>query len=325
MALTFTELEAITKDYYLADGKAAIDIYYKPSFLMDYLMKQKKGLWERPTGGPRFRVELLYDVQNGGAYARGDTLSSDDTASLNAAYFYPKYYFGNATIYRQDEQAANGEYEEVSLVNARLLGAQNKPSMEIAIDLFANATDTAKTITGLKSTCSETTSIAYGGIKEDDLVAADGTKPWEGKTTTTTEGISLAVIRTLASRAKIHSGKGGKPDIGVTTETLFNIIAGILQVQQRFTNDTDTAKAGFTNLVFEDKILAADDYCPSGYMFLLNSTFIGFSIYANGYFARSPWADLTVTGQTAKSMKIFWDGNLICNNRKAHAAHSSLS
>jgi hypothetical protein len=27
----------------------------------------------------------------------------------------------------------------------------------------------------------------------------------------------------------------------------------------------------------------------------------------------------------AKSMKIFWDGNIVCSNRKAHIAHSNLS
>lgn len=325
MALTFTELEAITTDYFMADGKSAVDIYFKPSFLLNYLMKEKKGLWERPTGGSRFRVPLQYDIQAGGSYSRGDTLSSDDKESVNAAYFYPKHYYGNATVYRVDELSANGEYEEVSLINSKLLGAQNKISIDLATDLYANALDSAKQITGLRSLCSETSTTAYGGIAEDDLVAADLTKPWEGKTTTTSENISLAVIRTLASSAKIHSGKGGKPNIGVTTETLFNIIAALLQVQQRFTQDSDTVKAGYTNLIFEEKILAADDYCTSGYLFLLNSDFVGFAIYASAYFARTPWGDLTVTGQSAKSMKIFWDGNMICNNRKSHAAHSSLS
>jgi hypothetical protein len=143
--------------------------------------------------------------------------------------------------------------------------------------------------------------------------------------TTTTEGISLAVIRTLASSAKIYDGPQGKPDVGTTTETLFNIVAGILQVQQRFVQDTDTAKAGFMHLIFENKILAADDFCPSGYLFLFNSKHLGFAIHKQGYFARTPWMELLPTGTPAKTMKIFWDGNIVCNNRKAHACHTSLS
>lgn len=288
-------------------------------------MNKKKGIWERPSGGERIRIPLEYDEQAGGFYSRADTLSSDDRETVNAAYFQWKHVYGNATIYGTDELKNNGAYAEVQLATQKIAGAQKTATKHLATDIYSANSDTADGLTGLRSQTSESATVAYGGIIENDLVATDLTKPWEGKTTTTTEGISLAVIRTLASLAKIHDGADGKPNIGLMTETLFNIVAGILQVQQRFTTDSDTVKAGFTHLVFENKILAADDFCPSGYLFLENTNFVGFAIHKNGYFARSPWGDLIVTGLRAKSMKIFWDGNLVTSNRKAHAAHSNLS
>jgi hypothetical protein len=325
MALTYSELEAITQDYFLADNKKAIDIYFKTSFLIDYLMNKKKGIWERPNGGQKIRIPLEYDEQAGGFYNRNSTLSSDDRETVNAAYFQWKNAYGNATVYRTDELKNSGEYAEVQLVTQKVAGAQKTCTKHLATNVYSNATDGADELSGLRSLTSETATVAYGGIVENDLVASDGTKPWEGKTTTTTEGISLAVIRTASSAAKIHDGNDGKPNVGVMTEALFNVVSSILQVQQRFTTDSETVKAGFTNLVFEGKILAADDFCPSGYMFLLNTNFLGFAIHKNGYFARTPWGDLLVTGTVAKSMKIFWDGNLVCSNRKAHIAHSNLS
>jgi hypothetical protein len=325
MALTFTELESVTQDYFLADNRKATDIYFNTSFLIDYLMNKKKGIWERPDGGKYIRIPLEYDEQAGGAYARADTLSSDDRESVNAARFLFKHYYGNATIYRTDELENSGSYAEVQLITQKVSGAQKTVTKKLATDIYTASVDTANEISGLRALTGTTTTVAYGGIAEDDLVATDGTKPWHGRTTTTTEGISLAAIRTGASAAKIHDGAKGKPDIGLTTETLFNIVSGILQVQQRFTNDTDTAKAGFMNLVFENKIIAADDFCPSGYLFLMNSNFVGFGVHRSGLYARTPWGDLIVTGTVAKSMKIFWDGNLVCSNRKAHIAHSSLS
>jgi hypothetical protein len=325
MALTFTELESVTNDYFLADNKKAIDIYFNTSFLIDYFMNKKKGIWERPAGGNNIRIPLEYDEQVGGFYARADTLSSDDRETVNSARFGWKHAYGNATIYRADELQNVGEYAEVQLVTQKVAGAQKTLTKKLATEIYSANTDSANELTGLRSLTSETATVAYGGIIENDLVATDGTKPWEGKTTTTTEGISLAVIRTAASAAKINDGAMGKPDIGLMTETLFNIVSGILQVQQRFTQDTDTAKAGFTNLVFEKKILVADDYCTSGYMFLLNSNYCGFAVHKQGLYARTPWGDLIVTGTVAKSMKIFWDGNFVCSNRKAHIAHSNLS
>jgi hypothetical protein len=325
MALTFAELEAITNDYFMADGKKAIDIYFNDCFLIDFLMNKKKGIWKRYPGGKRIRVPLAYDGQESGFYSRGEALSSDDREMLNAAYFYQKHAFGNATIYRPDELENAGEYAEVEAVTQKIEGAQKSIRKDLATDLYAANSDTAKGLTGLGSCCFGSSSTPYGGIAEDDLVAADLTKPWKAVNTTTNEAISLAVIRTLRSKAKIGNGANGKPDVGVMPENLFNIISGILQVQQRFTEDKDTTKAGFTNLVFEGMLLAADDYCTSGYHYQLNSKHIGFAIHTGGYFVREPWANLSSNGPAGKTMKIYWDGNLVVSNRKAHAGHSNLS
>ena len=325
MALTYTELQAITNDYFAIDNKAAVDIYFNTSFLLDLFMNKKKGLWERPAGGERIRVPLMYDGAEGGFYSRTSTLSSDDRTNINAAFYLWKHAYGNATVYRTDELANNGEYAEVQMVTQKIEAAQSQCTKHLATQLYSSSADTADELSGLLSMMFGGTSTQYGGITPTDLVAQDSSTPWAAVNTTTTEGIGLAVIRTLASSAKVNDGAKGKPDVGVTTETLFNIISGILQTQQRFQQDTDTAKAGFTHVVFEGKTIAADDYGPSGYLFLLNSNYLGFAIHKDGFFARTPWGDLIVTGTVARSMKIFWDGNVICSRRKAHAGHSNLS
>lgn len=323
MALNFDEMEAVTNDYFMADGKKAIDLYFNDCFLMDYLMNKKKGIWERPNGGRLIRIPLNYDGQEGDFYTRGEVLSSDDRENTQAAFYRWKHAYGNATIYRPDELENAGEYAEVQLITSRTEGAQKTVRKKIAQNLYGQVTDGDKNISGLRACCFGTSSVAFGGIAEDDLAAADGTKPWAAKNTTTTEGIGLAVIRTLRSSAKISSGAGGKPDLATTTETLFNIVSGILQVQQRFTENKEVTEAGFTNLAFEGTTLAADDYCPSGYLFLLNSKYVGFAVHRDGFFAREPWGK--IPNVAGKTMKIYWDGNLVVSNRKAHAAHSNLS
>jgi hypothetical protein len=292
---------------------------------MHYYMNKKMGLWERPPGGRNIRVPLSYDGQQADAYERADSLNSDDRESINAAYFGIKHYYGNATIYRTDELQNAGEYAQVQLVVQRLEGAQKSCRKKIADNFYSANGDSSKHITGLRAMCSETTTSTYGNIAEADLQADDGTYPWEGKTNSTSEVIDLGVIRTLRTDAKFGDGPGGKPDVGFTTETLFNKVNAILQVQQRFKEDTDTAKAGFTHLVFERMILAADDYCPSGYLFGVNSNHAGFGIHKRGFFVRTPWANLQSNNIMGRSLKILWDGNWICNNRRTHKAHSNLS
>lgn len=325
MALTFDELEAITSDYFMADNKKAIDIYFSKSFIIDRWMNKKKALWDRPNGGKRIMVPLVYDIAEGGSFSRNSTLSSDDKEILNAAYFLWKHYYGNATLFLTDELEATGEHSEVSIVTSKIQAAQNKITKDLSQGIYGSAGDSAEGLTGFLSLFNTTGSTAFGHIAEDDLVASDGTKPWKANLTSTTEAIGLSVLRTMASAAKVDEGVGTKPNIGVMPETLLNVIKGILQAQQRFTQDSDTVKAGYTNLVFEEMVLAADDYCPSGYAMLFNERFVGFAVHAAGYFKNLPWADLLVAGKAARAMKIMWHGNMVCNNRKAHIAHSNLS
>ena len=66
MSLTYTELEAITRDFFVADGRKAIDNYFKTSFLLDYFLNKQKGLWKRPPGGKKVRVGIEFDEAEGG-------------------------------------------------------------------------------------------------------------------------------------------------------------------------------------------------------------------------------------------------------------------
>lgn len=319
--LSNPELEIITNEYLLADDKKATDIYFETAWLLNYLMKQQKGLWKRPAGGNRIKVPLKYDGAEAGFYSRSETLSEDDRQNITAAYFGWKHAFGNATLYRSDELENAGEYAEVEYVTSKIDDAMESCRDILAKGLYNSAGDNSKLLTGLLSLLSENADLSYGNLTENGVVSQDGQKPWEGKLDSTSEAISLDVIRNLRSDAKV---KAKKPNLCVTTETLFNKIMAILQVQQRFTEDKEVAKAGFTGCEFEGATIAVDDYIPSGYFIGLNTKHIGFAIHSKGYFARTPWQRLA-SGAQGRTMKILWDGNIICNNRKAHKGHSNLS
>ena len=324
MALTFSQLESITNDYFAMDKGKAVDIYFDSSFLLNYLLKQQKGLWERPAGGRNIRVPLKYDGNEAGFYGRGDTLNSDKRDNVNAALFTWKHAYGNATVLRLDTLENSGPEAIVKLVIDEVETGQKSLTKVLAGSLYDLPGGDANRLTGLRALCNDTATLKYGDIAENDLVAQDGDKPWEGKLDSTTEAITLTVLRTMATTAKVRDGVGGKPDFGVMPETLFNKIVDQLSVMQRFTNTTVTADAGFVGVEFEGKSLTPDDYCPANHAFLLNSKHLGFAVHRQGFFMRGPWKILEGSPED-KTMKIYFDGNLICNNRKAHIGHSNLS
>lgn len=323
MALTYEELESVTEDYFKTDGGKAEDIYFNTSFLLNYLLKQMKGLWERPSGGMKIRVPLEYDGQESGFYEKGDTLSSDDRESVNAAYFEWKHAYGNATVYRIDQLKNAGDYAQVQLVTQRLAGAQKTITKTLADSIYDAAGAGSTRLTGLLALCNETTATQYGGLAEDDVVAADATKPWEGIMGTTAAALTTTLLRTIINTGHVRDGAKGDPDLFVTTRDLFNFLKDQLQVQQRFVKSEDTAKAGFKGLEFEGTAVFPDDYCPSGYGFALNSNYLGFAVHQDGLFMKSKWAKIPDSAED-KSMKIYFDGNMICSNRKSCAGDSGL-
>jgi len=323
MSLALTEIESITNDYFAASGGRAVDIYFRNSFLLDLLMNRQGGILERPAGGEKIRIPLNYSDAEGGFFTRSDALSSDDRVSINAATFNWKHAYGNATVYLTDEIEAAGDYAAVQFVTQKIETAQRTCANWLASTLYSAAGDEAPTLTGLRALTSEDADTPYGGIAENDLVAADGTLPWEGKTNSDAASMNLDILLALRTAAKVSDGRDGKPNVAVTTESLYNVISKALQAQQRFVTDDGVANAGFTHLVYEGMVLAADDYCPAGHCFALNTRFLGFAIHQNGFFARQPWVELA--GPAGRSMKILWHGNLVSSNRRAHACHSNLS
>lgn len=325
MSLTWEERESVTDDYFLADDGKAVDIYSNSSFMINYLLKQKKGLYKNPPGGERIRVPLMYDVQIAAFYDRGEPISSDDREAVNAAYFDWKHCYSNATVFRIDELANNGKYAAIQLIETRIQGAQLGLAMLLAGSFYDEPGGSNKRLTGMRACCHETAATAYGNIAEDDLVAADGSKPWEGKRNTDGEAITTDVLRTLCTDAHVRDGANGDPDLLATTRTLFDSIISQLSLLQRFVKDgAETVKAGFKGVEFEGKELFPDDYMPSGYTFAFNTKYVGFAVHPEGNFLRTKWEKIPDSAED-KSMKMYIDLNLIVNNRKAHKAHSLLT
>lgn len=322
--LTFEQLESVTNDYFILDNGKATDIYFDSSYLLNLFLKQQKGIWKRPAGGIKVRIPLKYDGAEAGFYGRGDTLSSDKRENVNAAYFKLAHAYGNATILRLDTLENSGPQAVVELAMDELETAQQSLTKALAESLYDLPSGNDKRLIGLRALCHEDAALKYGNIAEEDLEAQDGTRPWEGKMIDTAEGITTTIIRNMATQAKIRDGANGKPDIATMPETLFNIVVDTLTVQQRFVKAEDTAKAGFSGVDFEGKILTPDDYCPAGHLFLLNSKFIGFAVHTKGFFTRGKWRVIADSPED-KTMKIYFDGNLVCSNRKAHIGHKNLT
>ena len=318
------QLEAVTNDYFMIEDGKAEDNYFETSFLLDYLIKQKKGVWKRPGGGQQITIPIRYDGNKSGFYTRGGTLDSTKQEAITQVNFAWKHAYGNGTILRVDELKNSGPEAMINLLTEELEGAQESLRDVLATSYYIGLEGDSENLTGLNSVCDTTSSTNYGGYASDDIVSADGTKVWTGKGSSTSAVISLNLLRTIKTASAYGKGKMSQPDLMSTTEAIYDKILDILQVQQRFTEGTKTAKAGFTGLNFEGTEIFPDRYCPSGNLYALNTKHVGFAVHKKGLFQRTPWEFIAGSARD-KTIKIFFDGNAVCNNRRANYRHSAVT
>ncbi len=333
-------MDAVTDDYFMIDNGKAADLYFQNSFLLDHLLNGKKGIWERPSGGREIRIPFRYDGNETGFYARGGTVSSDQRDAITAVFFKMKHAYGNGTVLRIDELENAGPAQRVNLITEEVAGAQASIADLLAESMYDSGEGYASNrLTGLRNLVGATNDLGsaasdqdqdYGNLSQNDVVANDLTEPWAGKLTYTSAAVSLDALRTLKTSAEYGAGKQEEPDLVVTNKAVYNKLKSILQIQQMFTTEGSKAvKAGFTGLHFEGSDVFPDKKVPGTasaayWMFALNTNHIGFAVHKKGLFVRTPWSFIEGTAQD-KTMKILFDGNLVCNNRRAHAAQSQLT
>ena len=320
------QMDAVTNDYFIIKGGKAQDIYFETSFNLNYFIKQKNGIWKRPSGGRRMRIPLRYDGNEAGFYGRGDTVSSDKRDAITAAYFDMKHAFGNATILRIDTLENAGPQAMINLVTEEVAGAQMSITKLLAdsqFDLPSGAS--TKRLTGMRAALNENADLEYGDLTENEVMAVDGTKPWEGKMEAAGTVITLDVIRNGRSDADGGMGVQDEPDLIIQTKALYNKTKSLLQAQQRFTTEgAKTVKAGFTGVYFEGADLYPERYLPADHMLMINSQHWGYAVHQKGLFVRTPWSVIEGSAQD-KTMKILFDGNQVCNNRKVHKGWSNCT
>jgi hypothetical protein len=318
------QLEAVTNDFFLIEDGKAEDNYFETSFLLDYLIKQKKGIWKRPGGGEKISIPIRYDGNKAGFYTRGGTLDSTKTETITQVNFAWKHAYSNATILRVDELKNAGPEAMINLTVEELEGAQESLRDALATSLYTGLEGDTENLTGLNSVSDTTATTNYGGYSSNDIVSADGSKVWTGKGSSTSTTLTLEAVKTILTASAYGKGKTAKPNFIATDETNHDTIASILEVQQRFTEGKETVKAGFTGLHYSGADIFPDRYCAASNLYALNSKHVGFAVHKKGLFQRTPWEFIAGSARD-KTMKIFFDGNFVSNNRRANYHHSNIS
>ncbi len=305
MALTWDQISGITE-------KKFIKKMYDNIFDSNPLVKRlKEKSYEKIDGGTSIMIPLNYaQTTASGWYNAADSLSTADNENITAAEYQWAQAYANITITRKDELKNSGDAQKVSLVKSKVQIAE-KTLMDIFGTGVYNAGTTINSIIGLRAIVSASDTI--GGI-------AQSTNTWwaaQVDSSTTTLGISA--MQTMYNSATIDNDA---PTVIMATRANYNRYYALLQPQQRFM-DSETAKGGFSSLMFNGTALIADSHCPSNHLFFLNEKYLHFCVHKDEDMRFEPFQK--PINQNIKVAKIYWMGAFGSSNNRLHGKFSAVT
>lgn len=309
MAVSITAINAITKQKFIPK---LVDNVMLSNALLMYM--QKNGGFETQDGGQDIRVPVRYArFSSRGWYSGSESQNTAYNEKKTALVFDWKQYYGNISISGLDQLKNAGDSKVIDHVKSEVESMEEDIKDGFGTGMYSNGTTDPKSIVGLRAFLS--TSATYGGISQTS-------ESWlASNIDATTTTLSLAKMQERYELARI--GKEAV-DVILTTETLYNSYWSKLQPQQRFA-DSDTANAGFKNLLFNGAAVMQDDYCPSSHMIFLNTKFIKLYSHSERKFP-GKYVDFDKPiGQDAQVASFLWAGALVCSSPRLQAAMTALT
>ena len=305
MAFTYDQVSAITSKYFLPTLADNI-------FDSNPMYKRAKGKFLKTIdGGERIIMPLGYAATSASGWYNGsDVLSTTDNQSITGAELLWKQLYGNITISRREELQNSGKSQILSLVKSKMQMTEKTLSDTMGTALF-NAGSTTDAIIGLRAWVGVSNTV--GGISQTS------NSWWQAQVDSSTTTLSMAAMQNIYNACSVDSDM---PTVAVCSRTLLNLYYSLLQPQQRFT-DAETAKGGFSSLMFNGIPVIADSHCPAAHMFMLNEKYLHLFVHKDENFRMDPF--IKPVNQNIRVGKIFAATAFGCNNNRLQGLLSAIT
>lgn len=305
MALTWDQISAITEKKFM---KKMYDNIFDSNPLVKRL---KEKSYEKLDGGTSIMVPLNYaQTTASGWYTGADSLSTADNEAITAAEYAWKQLYANISIVRADELKNSGDAAKLNLVKSKTQIAE-KTMIDLMGTAVYNDGTTVNAPIGLRAIVG--TSSTIGGIAQSTNTW------WAGQVDSSTTTFSIAALQTIHTACSVDSDQ---PTVVMATRANYNRYYGALQPQQRFM-DSETAKGGFSSLMFNGIPFIADSKCPANHIFMLNENYLHLFAHKDEDMRFEPFQK--PINQNVKVAKIYWMGAFGSSNIRLQGKQSAVA
>jgi hypothetical protein len=306
MSVSIAQLDAVTH-------KVILPKMYDNIFDSNPLVKRlmKGGQYVSQNGGISLDPPLNYaQTTASGWYEGAETLDTTDNENITGASYKWKNLYANISITEEDELKNSGNAAVLKLLGSKAMIAEKTLKDLLGTGVYSDGTN-AKSIVGLRDIVA--TDQVVGGIDQSL------NSWWQGKVDSTTTTLTIAAMQTLFESATIDDER---PTVGMATRANYNRYYNLLQPQQRFT-DSDTAKGGFTNLMFNSAPFISDSHCPANHFFFVNEKNVFLWYHPERNIAAEPFQK--PVNQQVKISRVLWMGAFGSVNNRLHAKASAIT
>jgi hypothetical protein len=258
----------------LVDG-----VFNSNPFLARLMAKEKVLL----DGGEEIRCNIIYDKLPGGWYSGLGPFSTSTKETFTPLRFFWKQVRAEITLPEIDLFKNMGPHKIFDLLGGKMAVAKMTLADLVGTALYNDGTDIQQPL-GLRLATIETGT--YGEIARGTDALGTAVK---GNTDATGGAITLPFLN--AQMGEASAGGAQKPDLLLTTQTLWDAIWARVQPQQRFTKGSGEAWDVGTNYIeINGSTLVADSHCPTGYVFGVNTDFAEFYVgQGKDFYFRGPF------------------------------------
>ena len=300
----YDQINAITEKYYVPK---LVDNIFKTNPLLKRMEKKVQKI----GGGTKVLVPVNYAQASAvGWYNGNDTLDNTDNDVITSLEFDWKQIYASVSISRRDELINSGQAQKVDFVKSKMQIAEKSLKDTVATGLW-NAGTTTNAILGIRAFLS--TSATYGGVSQS-------TYSWhQSNIDSSTTTFTIPSLQSLWATTSVN---GETPSIILSGAGRYSSYYNLLQPQQRFM-DSESAKGGFTSLMFNGVPWLIDSKAPSTHIALLNEDYLALYGHKDEWFRFEPFQ--SPVNQNVKVAHIFAMMVVASNNNRMHAAMTALT
>ena len=283
-----------------------------------------KGRKKPASGGERLVEPLMYETNStAAAYSGYETIDVTPQNGLTAAEYLWKQAATSISISgRQERQNAGSKEKIIDLLQSKVTQAERSLKTILDEQAFSTSRGASESegLDGLQALVDVApTTGSVGNINR----ATAGNEFWRNNSTTSVGSFASGGLDAMRTLYNTCSDQGQDfPDLGLTTQSVFEFYEKALQTQQRFSNTT-AADGGFQNLTFKGMTLMWDSNCPSGYMYMLNSDYLKLRVHPAADFKTTPF--IKPANQDAKVAQILYMGNLTMDQARRQGVLSGIT